>query len=329
MQKVEKMQRQAIKIEGLVKRFNGIIAVNEVSLEINEGEIFALLGPNGAGKTTIISILATLLKPTSGRAYVNGYNVVKEAEKVRKSIGIVFQDPSLDDQLTARENLDIHARLYHIPKEERRRRIREVLEMVELYERADSLVKTFSGGMKRRLEIARGLMHKPSVLFLDEPTLGLDPQTRRHIWNYIKKLKNEGVTVLLTTHYMEEADSLADRIAIIDNGKIVVFGTPSELKDSIGGDVIKIRCSNVSKLKDRLHENGFDAKIVNGEIILHVNVAEKVIPKIFSLSSGIEIHSIMYKEPSLEDVFLHYTGRAYREEEASGIDRIRMRMVRR
>ncbi len=318
----------AIKIEKLVKEFNGIVAVDGIDLEINEGEIFALLGPNGAGKTTTISILATLLKPTSGKAYVNGYDVVKEPERVRESIGIVFQEQSLDDQLTARENLDIHARLYHMPKDERKDRIEEVLEMVELSARADSLVKTFSGGMRRRLEIARGLMHKPSVLFLDEPTLGLDPQTRRHIWEYIKKLKKEGVTILLTTHYMEEADFLADRVAIIDEGKIVICGTPSKLKDSVGGDVIKIRCSNASKLKSRLNKNGFEAKIVNGEIILHVSIAEEVIPKIFSSSSGIEIYSIMYKEPSLEDVFLHYTGKAYREEE--GDNRImKMRVMKR
>jgi len=272
---------KAIEIKGLIKEFDGIRAVDGISLEIEYGEIFSLLGPNGAGKTTTISILATLLKPTKGKAKVNGYDVVTQAAKVRHSIGIVFQDPSLDDRLTARENLDIHGRLYHMKKDERKKRIEEVLEMVELRERADSLVKTFSGGMRRRLEIARGLMHKPRILFLDEPTLGLDPQTRRHIWNYIEKLRDEGVTVLLTTHYMEEADKLADRVAIIDRGKIVALGSPSELKDSIGGDVIKIKCSDADKMAAILSSNGFNAMIVDNEIIIKAKKAEKEIPRIF------------------------------------------------
>ncbi len=316
---------KAIKIKNLVKKFGEIIAVNNISLEIEEGEIFALLGPNGAGKTTTINILATLLKPTSGKAFVNGYDVVKEASKVRKSIGIVFQDPSLDDMLTARENLDIHGRLYGMGKIERKRRIEEVLEMVELKNRADSIVKTFSGGMKRRLEIARGLMHKPKILFLDEPTLGLDPQTRRNIWEYIKKLKKEGITILLTTHYMEEADYLADRVAIIDNGKIVAQGKPSYLKDLIGGDIIKIKCNKPKEMLDRLISNGFNAMSINSEIILKEKMAEKIIPKIFNIANEIEIFSIMYKEPSLEDVFIHFTGKAYREEGVSGIEALKMK----
>lgn len=299
-------------------------AVAGISLKIEYGEIFALLGPNGAGKTTMVSILATLLKPTKGEARVNGYDVVREAAKVRQSIGIVFQDPSLDDRLTARENLDIHGRLYHMNKEERQKRIKEVLEMVELQDRADSIVKTFSGGMKRRLEIARGLMHKPKVLFLDEPTLGLDPQTRRRIWEYVEKLKDEGITVLLTTHYMEEADYLADRVAIIDRGKIVAKGTPSELKDSIGGDVIKIECNDATKMLERLHSKGFDAVLVNGEIIVKAMEAEKIIPKIFSLA-GDEIKSITYKEPTLEDVFIHYTGKAFRDKEVDEIEATKMK----
>ncbi len=316
---------KAIEIKGLIKEFDGIRAVDGISLEIEYGEIFSLLGPNGAGKTTTISILATLLKPTKGKAKVNGYDVVTQAAKVRHSIGIVFQDPSLDDRLTARENLDIHGRLYHMKKDERKKRIEEVLEMVELRERADSLVKTFSGGMRRRLEIARGLMHKPRILFLDEPTLGLDPQTRRHIWNYIEKLRDEGVTVLLTTHYMEEADKLADRVAIIDRGKIIALGSPSELKDSIGGDVIKIKCSNADKMAAILSSNGFNAMIVDNEIIIKAKKAEKEIPRIFSLAKGIEIKSIMYKEPSLEDVFIHYTGKAYREDAGDEMEAIKRR----
>ncbi len=316
---------KAIEIKNLVKEFDGIRAVDGISLEIEYGEIFALLGPNGAGKTTTISILATLLKPTSGKAEVNGYDVIKQAAKVRHSIGIVFQDPSLDDRLTARENLEIHGRLYHMKRDERRKRIKEVLQMVELEDRADSLVKTFSGGMRRRLEIARGLMHKPRLLFLDEPTLGLDPQTRRHIWNYIEKLREEGVTVLLTTHYMEEADQLADRIAIIDKGKIVALGSPSELKDSIGGDIIKIKCDDENKMIELLSANGFDAMVVDGEVIIKAEKAEKEIPKIFTLAKEIEIISIMYKEPSLEDVFIHYTGKAYREESVDEKEAIKMK----
>ena len=313
----------AIETKNLVKEFDGLIAVNNVSLKIKYGEIFALLGPNGAGKTTIINILSTLLKPTKGIARVNGYDVVREAYKVRESIGIVFQESILDDRLTARENLDIHGRLYHMDKEERKKRIEEVLEMVGLKHRADSIIKTFSGGMRRRLEIARGLMHKPKILFLDEPTLGLDPQTRRHIWEYIELLKKEGITVLLTTHYMEEADYLADRIAIIDRGKIVAEGSPSQLKDSIGGDIIKIECKNNVRVFEKLC-NKFDAKKVNGHIVIKVKEAEKAIPKIFEMV-GEEINSITYKEPSLEDVFIHYTGRAFRDEEIKE-PKLRMRM---
>jgi len=319
---------KAIEIKNLVKEFDGIKAVDAISLEIEYGEIFALLGPNGAGKTTTISILATLLKPTSGKARVNGYDVVKQAAKVRHSIGIVFQDPSLDDRLTARENLEIHGRLYHMKRDERKKRIKEVLKMVELEGRANSLVKTFSGGMRRRLEIARGLMHKPRILFLDEPTLGLDPQTRRHIWDYIEKLRREGVTVLLTTHYMEEADHLADRIAIIDKGKVVALGSPSELKDSIGGDIIKIKCNDENKMIELLSSNGFDAMMVDEEVIIKARKAEKEIPKIFMLAKEIEIKSIMYKEPSLEDVFIHYTGKAYREEGMDEKEAIKMKFRR-
>ncbi len=317
----------AIETKNLVKEFNGLIAVNNVSLKIKYGEIFALLGPNGAGKTTIINILSTLLKPTKGMAKVNGYDVVREAYKVRESIGIVFQESILDDRLTARENLDIHGRLYHMEKEERKKRIEEVLEMIGLKHRADDIVKTFSGGMRRRLEIARGLMHNPKILFLDEPTLGLDPQTRRHIWDYIEKLREKGITILLTTHYMEEADYLADRIAIIDKGKIVVEGAPAELKDSIGGDIIKIECKDKEGVFEKL-SNKFDAKIVDNHIILKVKKAEKIIPKLFSIV-GDEIVSITYKEPSLEDVFIHYTGRTLREDEIKDSDMFRIKRRRR
>ena len=220
----------SIETKKLTKKFNGLKAVDSVSLKIEEGELFGLLGPNGAGKTTFISMLATIKKPTLGSAKLCGYDIVKDQDNVRRSIGIVFQDPSLDDELYGTENLDLHARLYHINRSEKKDRIKQVLELMGLTQKAGMQVKTYSGGMKRRLEIARGLMHKPRVLFLDEPTLGLDPQTRRNIWNFIKKLKKEGVTIILTTHYMEEADYLCDRVAIIDHGRIIALDTPKKLK---------------------------------------------------------------------------------------------------
>jgi len=221
-----------IEVENLTKKFGNFTAVNDISFSVPEGEIFAFLGPNGAGKTTTIKILTTLLKPTSGRIRINDYDPLKEQNKVRQSFGIVFQDPSLDDELTAYENMEFHGVLYGVPKEIRKVRIEQLLKFVELWDRKDNLVKNFSGGMKRRLEVARGLIHHPRILFLDEPTLGLDPQTRSHIWNYIKDLNHqEKMTVFFTTHYMEEAEKMAQKVAIIDNGKIVAKGTPSGLKE--------------------------------------------------------------------------------------------------
>ena len=224
-----------IEVKGLVKKFGDFTAVDDISFNVKKGEIFAFLGPNGAGKTTTIKMLTTLLEPSRGDIILNGYNPEKSKIDVRRSFGIVFQDQSLDDELTAYENMNFHGVLYMVPKEVRLKRIEELLKMVELWDRKDDFVKNFSGGMKRRLEIARGLMHHPKVLFLDEPTLGLDPQTRNHMWSYIKNLnKEEGVTVFFTTHYMEEADRAASRIAVIDNGKIIEEGTPKELKERTG-----------------------------------------------------------------------------------------------
>jgi ABC-2 type transport system ATP-binding protein len=219
-----------IETENLTKKFNGLVAVDSLSISIKEGELFGLLGPNGAGKTTFISMLATMLRPTSGTARLCRHDVVKEQDDVRKCIGIVFQNPTLDDELYGSENLDLHGRLYHLSKGLRKQRIKQVLELVELSDKARIQVKKYSGGMKRRLEIARGLMHRPKVLFLDEPTLGLDPQTRRKIWDFIMKLRKAGTTIILTTHYMEEADYLCDRVAIIDHGKIMALDTPKNLK---------------------------------------------------------------------------------------------------
>ncbi|MDD2646511.1 MAG: ATP-binding cassette domain-containing protein [Patescibacteria group bacterium] len=229
-----------IEVKNLVKKFGNFVAVNNISFSIDKGEIFAFLGPNGAGKTTTIKMLTTLLHPTSGEILLNGYNPLTHPSQARCSFGIVFQDPSLDDELTVWENLDLHGVLYSVEKKIRRERMENLLKLVELWDRKDSLVKTFSGGMKRRLEIARGLIHHPTILFLDEPTLGLDPQTRNHIWNYIKDLNaKEKITVFLTTHYMDEADKMANKIAIIDQGKISAQGSSADLKKQTGKDSLE------------------------------------------------------------------------------------------
>ena len=319
----------AVKVENLVKKFGDLAAVDGISFSIKEGEIFGLLGPNGAGKTTTISMLSTILNLTSGKAVVNGFDVSEKADEVRHSIGIVFQDPSLDDELTAYENMDFHGRLYNIPKDIRERKISELLKLVELDDRKKSLVKTFSGGMKRRLEIARGLLHEPKVLFLDEPTLGLDAQTRNHLWKYIKNLNEEKkITIILTTHYMEEADRLCDTVAIIDHGKIVAKGTPKELKESIGGDVITISSEMNRKLHPKLEKFPWIKSIKehDGNMSINLLEAEKHVAEIVKVADKekISITSISMHEPTLEDVFLHYTGRTIREEESSSKDQMRM-----
>lgn len=316
----------AIEIKNLTKKFNGFTAVDTVSFEIQEGEFFGLLGPNGAGKTTIINMLSTILKPSAGNAKVNGF-ALEDQDNVRKSIGIVFQDPSLDDELTARENLEFHGRMYHIPSELRKERIREVLRLVDLEDKAKMVVKTYSGGMKRRLEIARGLMHRPKVLFLDEPTIGLDPQTRRNIWEYVREAnKNHNLTVILTTHNMEEADQ-CDRIAIIDHGKVIALDTPENLKNVMGGDILTLETPNAEKLKGLLkYEWVKEMKIVDGMMNVTVSNGEKAIPNILNVAgdNGIKINSVKLTKPTLEDVFIHYTGRTIREEEASSTDALRM-----
>ncbi|MBU0476898.1 ATP-binding cassette domain-containing protein [Patescibacteria group bacterium] len=249
-----------IKVENLTKKFGDFVAVDNISFSVNRGEIFAFLGPNGAGKTTTIKILTTLLKPSEGKIIINGHNPVAEPDDVRRSFGIVFQDQSLDDRLTAYENMEFHGVLYKIPKDIRRSRIEQLLKFVELWERKNNLVEDFSGGMKRRLEIARGLLHHPKILFLDEPTLGLDPQTRSHIWDYVKNLnKKEGVTVFFTTHYMEEAEKTAGRVAIIDNGKIVAQGTPGELKSKTNKNTLEEAFLNLTGRSIREQEvNGIE-----------------------------------------------------------------------
>ncbi|SFM19531.1 ATP-binding cassette domain-containing protein [Methanolobus profundi] len=321
----------AITVEDLVKKFGDFTAVNNLSFNIESGEVFGLLGPNGAGKTTTISMLSTMLKPTSGNASVNGFDIRTNEDDVRKSIGIVFQDQSLDEELTAYENMDFHGRLYRIPKNVRQKKIIELLELVELDDKKDNLVKTYSGGMRRRLEIARGLLHEPKVLFLDEPTLGLDPQTRNHLWDYIEKLnKEKGITIILTTHYMEEADKLCHRVAIVDRGQIIALDTSEKLKNDIGGDVITI----VSQQKDDLYSiirslsEIKSIEVHDNFITIGLQNAEKHVAKIVTMASenGITIESLSIHKPTLEDVFLHFTGRTIREEEASTKDKMRMMM---
>lgn len=317
-----------IELSGLTKRFGALVAVDSVSLKIREGEIFGLLGPNGAGKTTAISMLVTMKKPTSGSAIVNGFDIVKDPDGVRRSIGIVFQDPSLDEELTAYENLELHAAMYGIERKDRRERILGVIRIVELEDRINDIVKTFSGGMRRRLEIARGLLHYPKILFLDEPTIGLDPQTRKHVWDYIKSLKSDhGITIVMTTHYMEEADSLCDRVAIIDHGKIIALGTPDSLKDSLGGDIIIVRTAEPGKIGEAVKGIAKMTKIDDGTISLSVAQADKKILKIMDIARErkIEVQAISMHKPTLDDVFLHYTGRNIRQEAASGKDMMRIR----
>jgi ABC-2 type transport system ATP-binding protein len=320
----------AVHTENLTRRFNDLVAVDHISFEIGQGEIFGLLGPNGAGKTTTLSMLATMLKPTEGKATVNGIDVEQDEDGVRRSIGIVFQDQSLDEELTAFENMDFHGRLYRIPAETRKQRIGELLTLVELTDRKDDIVKTFSGGMRRRLEIARGLLHHPTVLFLDEPTLGLDPQTRNHLWQYIATLaKEKGITIILTTHYMEEADRLCNRIAIIDHGKIIALDTPENLKDGIGGDVVTIKSPDPAAIVAALKEPWIDRMdIHDDEVVISLRNAEQHLTGIVTILVGqkIAISSISIHKPTLEDVFLSFTGRTIREQEASGTDIMRRQM---
>lgn len=320
---------KAIEARGLVRTFGDVVAVNGVTFEVEQGEIFGFLGPNGAGKTTTINMLCTLLRPTAGTALVAGHDVRTEPAAVRRSIGLVFQDPSLDEQLTAWENLRFHAMLYDVSRRDFERRAQELLEMVELADRAHDLVRTFSGGMKRRLEIARGLLHVPRVLFLDEPTLGLDPQTRRHIWDYILRLREkENITIFLTTHYMDEAEH-ADRIAIIDHGQIIALDTPDNLKAMVGGDVIQVRTNNPEQAVKRLRAAfGVDSRVVDGMVVVEMPHGERMVPQVVQvLANGtpsVEVQTIALRRPTLEDVFIKLTGRAMRDEEADSVERMRV-----
>jgi len=319
----------AIKIKDLTKKFGKFTAVDSINLDIEEGELFGLLGPNGAGKSTTLNMLATMMTPTSGSAKVNNMEISNQ-DLVRRSIGMVFQDPSLDDELTGKENLEFHGRMYHMQKGLRAKRIDEVLELVGLVDKAKFQIKTYSGGMKRRLEIARGLMHHPKILFLDEPTLGLDPQTRRGIWDYIQKLnKDEGLTIILTTHYMEEADYLCDRIAIIDHGKIIALDTPEMMKNEMGGDILKLETREPEILFKILTFDWIkQKKLFDGYLNVTVEDGGSSIPNILNIASkaGLKIDSVQMIRPSLEDVFIHYTGRTIREQEADTADQMKKMM---
>ena len=325
-----------IETKQLTKTFNSLTAVDKLDITVESGEIFGLLGPNGAGKTTTISMLCTILKPTSGTAKVNGFDITKEAMQVRKSIGIVFQDPSIDDRMTGRENLFMHANLYGVPTSEQKSRIASVLKLVELEDRANDLMRTYSGGMRRRLELARGLIHYPKVLFLDEPTIGLDPQTRDHVWKYIRELKEaHDITVVLTTHYMDEADRLSDRIAIMDYGKIIALNTPTKLKETLEGDVVIIKANNLDAVLSLVTEKmGLpQAHVVNGTVEVTVKNGKSMLARIVETATQnkIFVESISLREPNLEDVFLHYTGRTIRTDssrERHGMSAIARRRIR-
>jgi ABC-2 type transport system ATP-binding protein len=313
-----------ITASGLVKRYGEIEAVKGIDLEVRQGEVFGFLGPNGAGKSTTIGILCTLLRLTGGSATVAGIDVDRHPDQVRRRIGLVFQDPSLDAQLTARENLEFHAFVYNVPSNVRAERIQTVLKMVDLTDRADSPVQTFSGGMKRRLEIARGVLHTPHVLFLDEPTLGLDPQTRRHIWTYLHELrKREGITIFMTTHYMDEAE-FCDRIAIIDAGTIVALGTPNELKALVGGDVVTVTTADNAQASAEI-ERLFNLKPLadNGSLRVEVEDGAAFVPRLVR-DMNVAVTSVAFRRPSLDDVFLKLTGHGIRDEEASSKDMMRM-----
>jgi len=306
-----------IETRQLTKKYDKLTAVDNLDLNVEEGEIFGLLGPNGAGKTTTLMMLTTLIKPTSGEGVVNGYDIVMQPHKVRKSIGIVFQDPSSDDILTGYENLKLHGMLYGMPVGLREEKIREVLKLVDLTERRNDLVRKYSGGMRRRLELARGLMHQPKIIFLDEPTLGLDPQTREIIWGYIENLsKIEKVTIIITTHYMEEADRLCSRLAIIDSGKIVALDSPSNLKKTIGGDIVTLKISHADIESIKKLDFVKEIEISENIVFLTVTNANENLPLILQTIGNVD--SVEVHSPTLNDVFLNFTGRIIREDSPEG-----------
>ncbi|HEX9116222.1 MAG TPA: ATP-binding cassette domain-containing protein [Anaerolineae bacterium] len=319
----------SIRSEGLARAFGAVQAVRGIDLDVARGETFGFLGPNGAGKSTTIKMLCTLLRPTAGRAWVNGYDITRQADAVRQTIGIVFQDPTLDEYLTAEQNLLYHCMIYHTPAQTRQARIREVLELVGLEARGGHLVRTFSGGMKRRLEIARGLLHEPQTLFLDEPTVGLDPQTRRSVWEYVLQLRaRTGLTIFMTTHYMEEAE-YCDRIAIIDDGQIIALDTPAALKRMVGNDRVALTTPEPARAAEALAAAFPAAVAQDGDTVSieGANGAEIAAQAIRGLTlAGLDVKDVSVQAPSLEDVFVRLTGRAIREETAGTKDRMGARL---
>jgi len=318
--------QQAVAVDGLVKNYGDLVAVNGVDFTVEKGEVFGFLGPNGAGKSTTIKMLCTLVEPTAGSARVAGFDVVRERDAVRRNIGLVFQDPTLDQYLTGEQNLKMHAELYGVRRSALEERMAAVLDMVDLSDRRKLLVSTYSGGMKRRLEIARGLLHSPKVLFLDEPTVGLDPQTRSSIWRYIHDLRQrEDVTIFLTTHYMDEAEN-CDRIAIMDRGRLVAMDTPEALKAAVGKDRVQISTDDdvaaIAALEARF---GFTATMAEGLVTFAVADGEQFVPRLFA-ELGVPIRSVNVSRPSLDDVFMSHTGSTIRDAEESGNSQW-MRMV--
>ncbi|MBV9836537.1 MAG: ATP-binding cassette domain-containing protein [Solirubrobacterales bacterium] len=320
----------AIAVNGLAKNFGEVKAVRGVEFEVATGEVFGFLGPNGAGKTTTINMLCTLVKPSAGSATVAGHDVVRERDDVRRNIGLVFQDPTLDGYLTAEQNLRLHAELYGVQSSLVPARMEQVLTMVGLWDRKDHTVATFSGGMRRRLEIARGLMHSPRVLFLDEPTIGLDPQTRRSIWTYIRELKErEEITIFMTTHYMDEAE-WCDRIAIMDHGQIVALDAPATLKAQVGGDRVAIHTDDDQAAIAALDERfGVEAGVAEGAVTFSIPSGEEFVPRLFA-ELGMPIRAVSVSRPTLDDVFMSYTGTTIRdaeEDQAKHRNRVMMQMM--
>jgi ABC-2 type transport system ATP-binding protein len=313
----------SIQVNRLGKKFGDTEAVKDVSFNVPEGEIFGFLGPNGAGKTTTINVLCTLMRPSSGSASVNGYDVVNQRNEVRRSIGLVFQESTLDEYLSAEQNLLFHAYAYGVPREVRLHRMKELLNLVDLWDRRKGKTRTYSGGMKRRLEIVRGLIHHPRVLFLDEPTLGLDPQTRRYIWDYVKNIReNENLTIFLTTHYMDEAEH-CDRIAVIDNGNIVAIDTPERLKDDVGGDLVVIKSSdNENAVKELAESWSLEPKLQGDSVEFSVPRGDEFLPEFVRRFKG-QLLSINVRRPTLEDVFLKLTGRDIRDEEVDEVTQLK------
>lgn len=328
------LQPAIIRVRDLSKRFGDFVAVNNISFEVRQGEIFGFLGPNGAGKSTTIKMLCTLNRPSDGQVEVAGFDVTAEPDRVRHNIGIIFQDPTLDSGLTALENLQFHCMMYHVPRAERAERIAYVLELMDLTAHKDRIVKTFSGGMRRRLEIARGLLHRPRLLFLDEPTVGLDPQTRNYIWQYVRQLRDRHqTTIFMTTHYMDEAEH-CDRIAIIDKGQIVALDTPAALKKMVGEDQVELTTGDNARVAEVITQT-YQLPVTEreGRLLLEVSGADRFIPRLLAelpqLTGGVTVETLNVRRPSLEDVFLKLTGRLIREEDSGSKDERRMNLRRR